>query len=159
MPIIGNNVIAFIPFDAACSDYDRLWMTNSLRGIVDYQVNIQSLDNDCSFGPEASGRVAENLFLIRKDLEGIMDTTNGEIKINEFQVKEIPKIIEEQLEKGIEVFGGKYFDTIPLYPGISSLKSDIKEAMINNRWKPTLTILGIDNCPKIEENGFCIINQ
>ena len=154
MPIIGNNVIAFIPLDAACSDYDRLWMTNSLRGIVDYHINIQSLDNDCSFGPEASGRVAENLFLIRKALDGVMDTTNGEIKINEFQVKEIPKIIEQQMEKEIEVFGDKYFDTIPLYPGVSPLKTDIKQAIINNRWKPTLTILGIDNCPKIEENGF-----
>ena len=154
MPIIGNNLIAFIPLDAACSDYDRLWMTNSLRGLLEYQINIQSLDNDCSFGPESSGRVAENLFLIRKALDGVIDTTNGEIKIEQFQVKDIPKIIDEQMEKEIEVLDGKYFDTIPLYPGVSPLKTDIKEAMINNRWKPTLNILGIDNCPKIEDNGL-----
>ena len=28
MPVLGQNVIAFIPLDAGCSDYNRLWMTN-----------------------------------------------------------------------------------------------------------------------------------
>jgi acetylornithine deacetylase/succinyl-diaminopimelate desuccinylase-like protein len=105
MPIIGNNLIAFFPLDAACSDYERLWITNSLRGILDFELNIQSLDLNCNFGPEASGRIAENFFLVRKVLDGIYDTTTGEVKINEFHIKEIPKIILEQMEKEIEVFG------------------------------------------------------
>jgi acetylornithine deacetylase/succinyl-diaminopimelate desuccinylase-like protein len=156
IPIIGNNLIAFLPLDAACSDYDRLWLTNSLRGILDYELNIESLDKDCNYGPEASGRVAENCFLVRKVLDGIMDTTTGEIKISEFHVKEIPKFIEEQMKKEIEVIGDKYFDVVPLYPGVSPVKTDVKEAMINNRWKPTCSILGIDNCPKFEDNGFIV---
>ena len=154
MPIIGNNLIAFFPLDAACSDYERLWITNSLRGILDFELNIQSLDLNCNFGPEASGRIAENYFLIRKVLDGIYNTTTGEVKINEFQVKEIPKIILEQMEKEIEVFGDKFFEIIPLYPGVSTIKTDGKEGMINNRWKPTCSILGIDNCPKSENDGF-----
>ena len=154
MPILGNNLIAFLPLDAACADYDRLWITNSIRGILDFEINIQSLDLNCNYGPEASGRIAENFFLIRKILDGIYDTTNCEVKINEFQIKEIPKIIEEQLEKEIEVYGDEYFKNIPLYPGVKPIKTDVKEAIINNRWKPTCTILGIDNCPKKEDNGF-----
>ena len=78
--------------DATCSDYNRLCKTNSLRGILDFEINIQSLDNDCNYGPEISGRIAENYFLIRKILDGVIDTTTGEVKINEFQVNEIPKI-------------------------------------------------------------------
>ena len=50
--------------DAACSDYNRLCKTNSLRGILDFEINIQSLDNDCNYSPEISGRIAENYFLI-----------------------------------------------------------------------------------------------
>ena len=148
MPIIGDNLIAFLPLDAACSDYNRLWITNSLRGIVDFEINVQPLDNDCNYAPEASGRTAENYFLIRKILDGIIDNTNGEVKIEEFQVKEIPKLIEEQMEKEIEIFGEQYFNTIPLYPGVIPVKTEVKDAMINNRWKPTCSILGIDNCPK-----------
>ena len=154
LPIIGNNLIAFIPLDSGCSDYERLWITNSLRGVVDFDLYIQTLDNDCHFGPEASGRVAENLFILRKIVDGIIDTTTGDVLIDEFHVKEIPKSIEEEMEKEIEIVGDKFFDDIPLYEGVKPLKTNVKEAIINNRWKPTCSILGIDNCPKIEENGF-----
>jgi acetylornithine deacetylase/succinyl-diaminopimelate desuccinylase-like protein len=154
MPAIGNNVIAFIPLDSGCSDYGRLWITNSLRGVVDFDINIQTLDNDCNYGPEASGRIAENLFLLRKALDGVMDTTTGDIKIDECYVKDIPKEIEEEMDKEIEIVGDTFFDDIPLYDGVKPLKSDVKEAMINNRWKPSFIILGMDNCPKIEDNAF-----
>ena len=154
IPIIGNNVIAFIPLDSGCSDYERLWITNSLRGVVDFDINIQTLDNNCNFGPEASGRIAENLFLLRKVLDGVQDTRTGDILIEEFFVKEIPKSIEEEMEKEIKILGDKFFDDIPLNEGVKPLKNDVKEIMINNRWKPCISILGIDNCPKTEENGF-----
>ena len=154
LPVIGNNVIAFIPLDSGGPSYDRLWINNSLRGIVKFDINIQSLDLDCNFGPEASGRVAENLFLLRKVLDGVMDSTTGEILIDELFVKEIPKSIEEEMDKEIEIVGDTFFDTIPLYDGVKPLKTDVKEAIINYRWKPSCSILGIDNCPKIEENGF-----
>ena len=154
MPILGKNLISFIPLDAGCSDYDRLWTANSLRGSLKFDLNIQTLFNDCKYGPEASGRVAENLFLLRKVEEGIMDTSTGQVKIQEFFVKEIPKNIEEEMEKEIQILGDKFLDNIPLYNGVSPLSNDIKELMINNRWKPTCTILGIDNCPKSEDNGF-----
>ena len=156
IPSIGNNVTAFIPLDSGCSDYDRLWITNSLRGVADFDINIQTLDNDCHFGPEYSGRIAENLFLLRKALDGIMDTNTGEIKLDEFYVKEIPQEIEKEMDKEIEVVGDKFFDDIPLYEGVKPLKTNVKEAMINNRWKPTCSILGIDNCPQIEDNGFTV---
>ena len=154
LPIIGENVIAFIPLDSGCADYDRLWITNSLRGVCDYEINIQTLDNNISFGPEASGRIAENLFILRKAIDAVMDTSTGDVKIEEFYVKDIPEEIQEEMDKEIEIVGEQFFKEIPLYEGVKPLKTDIKEAMINNRWKPTCSILGIDNCPKIEDNGF-----
>ena len=154
MPLIGNNITAFIPLDSGCSDYNRLWMTNSLRGVVDFEIDIRTLDNDCHYGPEASGRIAENLFLLRKVLDGVMDTSTGEVKISEFHVNEIPKNIEEEMDQEIKIIGDKFFDDIPLYPGVQPIKTDVKEAMINMRWKPTCSVLGIDNCPQIDDNGF-----
>ena len=155
LPIIGENVIAFIPLDSGCSDYNRLWITNSLRGYADFELNIQTLYQKSNYGPEASGRIAENLFLLRKSLESIMNTSTGEILIDEFYVKEIPKSIEEEIDKEVEIVGDKYFDDIPLYDGVKPLKGfDVKENIINNRWKPSISILGIDNCPQKKENGF-----
>ena len=154
IPVIGNELIAFIPLDSGGPDYERLWINNSLRGILSFELNIQTLDNDCHFGPEASGKVAENLFLLRKVLDGIMDSTTGDVLIDEFYVKEIPKSIDEEMDKEIEIVGDKYFEEIPLYERVKPLKTDVKASIINNRWKPTCIVLGIDNCPKTEENGF-----
>ena len=65
--------MAFIPLDAGCADYNRLWMTNSLRGVVDFDVNIETLQNESHYGPEAEGIIPENLFLARKIYDGIIE--------------------------------------------------------------------------------------
>ena len=129
-------------------------MTNSLRGVFDFDINIETLQKDSHYGPEASGIIAENMFLARKIYDGIIDSTNGEIKLKEFQIDKIPKIIEQQIQKEIEILGDDYIKAIPLYDGVSPLKNNVKELMINNRWKPSCNILGIDNCSKIEDGGF-----
>jgi acetylornithine deacetylase/succinyl-diaminopimelate desuccinylase-like protein len=148
--------VAFIPLDAGCADYNRLWMTNSLRGVVDFDVNIETLQNESHYGPEAAGIIAENLFLARKVYDGIIDSKTGEVKLKECNVDKIPEIVEEHLKKEIEIIGKDYIKNLPLYDGVSPLKTDVKELLINNRWKPTCNILGIDKCPKISEKGFGI---
>ena len=154
--VLGNNIIAFIPLDSGCSDYNHLWMANSLRGGFNFDVYIETLQNECHYGPEASGIIPENMFLIRKIFDGIIDSTTGEVKLKEFHVDSIPEIIDKEMDKEIGILGDDYIKNIPLYDGVSPLKSDIKELMISNRWKPTLGITGIDNCPQISENGFGI---
>ena len=154
LSVLGENVVAFIPLDSGCSTYDRMWLTSSLRGVIDFNINVQTLDDDFNHGADANGRAAENFFILRKVMDGIMDNTTGNIKISEFHLDEIPSDKLAQLEKEVEIVGDKYFDDIPTYPGVNPLKTDVKEAMINNRWEPTFILLGIDNCPQISENGF-----
>ena len=156
MPILGDNITAFIPLDSGCSDYNHLWMTNTLRGVFDFDVHIETLQNECHYGPEASGIIAENMFLIRKIFDGIIDSTNGEVKLKEFHVDQIPEIIDQQLDKEIKIIGDDYIKNIPLYDGVSPLKTTVKELLIASRWKPTCNILGIDNCPQIADKGFGI---
>ena len=130
------------------------FIRNSLRGFFEFDINIKTLEEESHYGPEGSGVIAENLFLIRKIYDALIDSTNGEFKLEEFKVDKIPEIIEEQMQKEIEVVGEDYIKNIPLYDGVSPLKNDVRELMINNRWKPTCNILGMDNCPKMEDRGF-----
>ena len=60
------------------------------------------------------------------------------------------------MEKEIKIIGDKYIESIPLYEGVEPLSKDVKELMILNRWKPTCNILGIDNGPTIDDNGFSV---
>lgn len=157
MPILGDNISVFIPLDSGCSDYDRIWITNSLRGLMNMGINIQTLDKKCNYGPEASGRTPENLFILRKILDGIIDSKTGETKIPELTVKEIPKSIYDQLDKEIAILGeDKIRKSIPLYDGVKPLKDDVKELLINNRWKPSFSILGINELPPLDDRGFSV---
>ena len=61
----------------------------------------------------------------------------------------IPDAKDEKIKKNYN-----FIKNLPLYDGVSPLKTDLKELFINNRWKPSCNILGIDNCPKIEDKGF-----
>ena len=159
LPVLGENVIAFIPLDSGCSDYNRIWITNSLRGFCEFDIKIKTLEDESHYGPEGSGVIAENLFLLRKIYDGLIDSTNGEFKLEEFKVPQIPEIIEEQMQKEIEVVGDSFIKDIPLYEGVSPLKTDVRELMLNNRWKPSFNILGIDKCPKKEERGFSLFPE
>ena len=159
LPVLGKNIIAFIPLDTGCSDYNRLWIRNSLRGFFEFDINIKTLEEESHYGPEGSGVIAENLFLIRKIYDALIDSTNGEFKLDEFKVDKIPEIIEEQIQKEIEVVGDSFIKNIPLYDGVSPLKTDVKELMLNNRWKPSFNIIGIDKCPKKEERGFSLFPE
>ena len=154
IPVLGQNIVAFIPLDSFCSDYKHLWITNSLRGNVDFKINIKTLEKQSNYGPEANGIIAENLFLVRKIYDGIIDSTTGEVKLEEFKVDKIPEEIEKEMDEEIKIVGDKFIDEIPLYEGVSPLSKDVKQLMLNNRWKPTCNILGIDNCPQIKDNGF-----
>lgn len=156
-PIIGDNVSLFIPLDSGCSDYERIWMGSSLRGFMEISFTIQTLDRDCNYGPEASGRTVDNLFVLRKILDGIYDSKTGEFNIPEFKVKEIPKKVEEDIEKEIKILGKEQIiKNIPLYDGVKPLKDDIKELLINNRWKPSISLYGIGDAPKFEDKGFSV---
>lgn len=154
IPVLGKNVVAFIPLDGGGSSYDRLWLSSSLRGFVSIVVNVQTMELDCNHGADTNGRVAENLFILRKVIDSIVDNTTGRVKIEDFHLKEIPQDKLDEIDKEVEVTGDVYYDHIPLYPGVDPLKKDVKQSMINNRWEPSLTLLGIDNCPQISDNGF-----
>ena len=133
MPVLGQNIVAFIPLDSGCSDYNRMWIANSLRGFCDFDINIKTLDEVSHYGPEGSGVIAENLFLLRKIYDGFIDSTNGEFKLEEFKVDKIPEIIEEQLKKEIEVVGDTRA-SIRVPPSIDQNKAmeAVKKALSDN---------------------------
>ena len=94
----------------------------------------------------------ENINLLMEEVAKIENELSSKLK--EFNVEKIPEIIEEQMQKEIKIIGDDFIKNLPLYDGVKPLKTDLKELLINNRWKPSCNILGIDNCPKIEDKGF-----
>src|SRR5205807_2199770 len=74
--------------DSGAADYDRMWLTTSLRGLVQTTVTCRVLDAGHHSG-EASGVVPSSFRVLRMLLDRLEDATTGEVLLPEMHV-EIP---------------------------------------------------------------------
>ena len=83
-----GKVSLVVCLDSGCGDYDRLWLTTSLRGMVGGTLRVDVLDEGVHSG-DASGIVPSSFRIVRQLLARIEDIETGEIKGAAFNA-EIP---------------------------------------------------------------------
>ena len=71
-----------IILDAGVLDYNRLWITNSMRGSIKSELTVKVLYEGVHSG-DASGIIPSSFRILRKLLDRIENSDNGEI-IKEF---------------------------------------------------------------------------
>jgi acetylornithine deacetylase/succinyl-diaminopimelate desuccinylase-like protein len=65
-----------VVLDSGCGNYDQLWVTTSLRGMVGGVLSVQVLDEGVHSG-DASGVVPSSFRILRQLLDRIEDSTTG----------------------------------------------------------------------------------
>src|SRR6266536_4022012 len=81
-----GEVSVVVCLDAGGSDYERLWLTTSLRGMLHLNVTVKLLASAQHSGV-ASGVVASSFRVLRQLLERLEDSATGAIKIDELNVE------------------------------------------------------------------------
>jgi acetylornithine deacetylase/succinyl-diaminopimelate desuccinylase-like protein len=71
-----------ICLDSGCLDYERVWTTTSLRGMVSAELRVDVLTEGVHSG-EASGVVPSSFRIVRHLLDRIEDSTTGRILLPE----------------------------------------------------------------------------
>lgn len=71
--------------DSGGFSLDRLWMTSSVRGVIEATLKVKVLEEGVHSG-EASGIVPESFRIIRQLLNRIEDSKNGEMTVPELNV-------------------------------------------------------------------------
>ena len=71
-----------ICLDSGCGNYDQLWSTTSLRGLVGGELKIEVLDEGIHSG-DASGIVPSSFRLLRQILDRIEDPVSGQILVKD----------------------------------------------------------------------------
>jgi acetylornithine deacetylase/succinyl-diaminopimelate desuccinylase-like protein len=74
-----------IGLDSGCGDYERMWDTTSLRGLVGGRLTVEVLTEGVHSG-DASGIVPSSFRIARKLLDRIEDATTGRVLPQEFHV-------------------------------------------------------------------------
>jgi acetylornithine deacetylase/succinyl-diaminopimelate desuccinylase-like protein len=137
--------------DSGCGDYDHLWATTSLRGILSGTLTVEVLSEGVHSGA-ASGIVPSSFRILRQVLDRLEDSRTGRILVSECHV-DIPPGRLAEVRAVAGVLGEKIGRTFPLLPGMSPMTGDPVEALLNNTWRPTLSVTGVDGIPALADAG------
>jgi acetylornithine deacetylase/succinyl-diaminopimelate desuccinylase-like protein len=137
--------------DSGCLDYDRLWLTTSLRGLLAGELEVSVATEGVHSG-DAGGVIPSSFRIARHLLSRIEDESSGQIEPTEFQVPIPPERIQQAAETAIEMTGtlaGKF----PFLDGVQPITSDPTEQLLNRTWRSQLEITGADGLPPCDRAG------
>jgi acetylornithine deacetylase/succinyl-diaminopimelate desuccinylase-like protein len=137
--------------DSGCGNYDQLWGTTSLRGIVAGKLYVELLREGVHSGA-GSGIVASSFRVLRQLLSRLEDERTGAIIPEEFHV-EIPSERLHQAEELAAILGDAVFRGMPLLEAVEPVTRDARELILNRTWRPTLSITGADGLPPLDSAG------
>jgi acetylornithine deacetylase/succinyl-diaminopimelate desuccinylase-like protein len=149
-PRLGE-VSLVICLDSGGNDYERLWLTTSLRGLAQVHVTVRVLQSAQHSGL-ASGIVPSSFRVVRQLLDRIEDAETGEIKLAELNVR-IPENRLAEARATAEVAPGAMKQAFPLVHGMRPVSDDEVELMLNNSWRPTLSVIGAAGFPEPANAG------
>ncbi len=149
-PRIGELSLV-VCLDSGCANYDQLWSTTSLRGLVMVTLEVSLLTEGIHSG-DGTGVVAGSERVIRMLLDRIEDSHTGEMKIPELATQ-IPRQRIAQAERTAEVIGDEVYSKFPLQPGVKPVTENPAELILNRTWRPGLAITGADGWPPIGNAG------
>jgi acetylornithine deacetylase/succinyl-diaminopimelate desuccinylase-like protein len=136
--------------DSGCGNYEQLWGTTSLRGLVGGDLSVEVLREGVHSG-DASGIVASSFRILRQLLSRVEDERTG-VVVDDFQVK-IPDDRLAQAKVAAEVLKNDIWDKFPFVKGMRPMHQDLVQLALNRTWRPTLSITGMDGIPATRDAG------
>jgi acetylornithine deacetylase/succinyl-diaminopimelate desuccinylase-like protein len=145
-----GDVSLVIALDSGCGNYDQLWCTTSLRGLVGGSLRVEVLTEGVHSG-DASGVVASSFRIARTLLSRLEDEDTGRIR-KEFHA-EIPKQRVQQAAACGKVLKDYMYKRFPWAGKTKPMAKELVEIVLNRTWRPFLEIVGMDGVPSLEKGG------
>jgi acetylornithine deacetylase/succinyl-diaminopimelate desuccinylase-like protein len=149
-PRIGRPSL-IVCLDSGCANYDQLWSTTSLRGLVGGVLRVEVLTEGVHSGV-ASGIVPSSFRVVRQILSRIEDERTGRILLDAFHT-EVPDQRLAQIRASAEVLRSEVRDVFPFTPGAGPVHDDTVELLLNRTWRPALAVTGADGLPSTDGGG------
>lgn len=146
-----GQVSLVVCLDSGCGNYDQLWSTTSLRGMVVGNLRVEILHEGVHSGG-ASGIVPSSFRIMRQLLSRLEDENTGEVLLKDCHV-EIPQQRCEQAALAAAELGQEVVDAFPFIKGGRPVSTDLTELILNNTWRPALSLTGVEGIPALEDAG------
>jgi acetylornithine deacetylase/succinyl-diaminopimelate desuccinylase-like protein len=154
-PRLGN-VGLVVCLDSGAGNYDQLWLTTSLRGMVSGVLKVEILDEGVHSG-DSSGLVPSSFRILRHVLDRLEDSATGELLPQSFHCA-VPNDRLAQVQTTAQILGEEVWRRFPWACGADGAATlptttDPVQALINRSWKPTLSVTGADGFPELKNAG------
>ncbi len=140
-----GDVTLVVCLDSGGWDYDRLWLSTSLRGLASADVTVRVLPSGLHSGM-ASGVVPSSFRVFRGLLERLEDSASGRVLLPEMHV-EIPSDRIAEAKAAIATSPGMASGAYTPIDGMRLASDDEVELLLNNAWRPTLSVIGAAGLP------------
>jgi acetylornithine deacetylase/succinyl-diaminopimelate desuccinylase-like protein len=150
---IGNpNLIVCL--DSGAGNYDQLWITSSLRGIVVGDLKVSVLTEGVHSG-DASGVVPSSFRIARALLSRLEDENTGDILPRELYAKDFEKTPRQSAtqEAGKSLGENGMIKCFPFVGKTEPVTKDTAKLAENRWWKPQLEIIGANGLPPSQSAG------
>ena len=151
-----GNVTLVVCLDSGAGNYDQLWMTTSLRGMVSGTLEVQVLDEGVHSG-DSSGVVPSSFRILRHVLDRLEDSATGRLLPENFYC-DIPSERIAQARETARILGDEVWRRFPWSCGadggfVLPMTTDPQQALLNRTWRPTLSVTGADGLPPLQQAG------
>jgi acetylornithine deacetylase/succinyl-diaminopimelate desuccinylase-like protein len=146
--------------DSGCGNYEQLWVTTSLRGLIGGLLSVEVLSEGVHSG-SASGLVPSSFRIARRLLDRIDESTTGRVLLESFHAA-IPDERQRQARAAGEILGDAVWKQFPwvgcnhgpdAHAHMQPTTTDPVEAILNRTWRPALSVTGMDGVPSIAGGG------
>jgi acetylornithine deacetylase/succinyl-diaminopimelate desuccinylase-like protein len=154
-PRLGDIALV-VCLDSGAGNYDQLWLTTSLRGMVSGVLKVEILTEGVHSG-DASGLVPSSFRILRHVLDRLEDSATGRLLPEAFHCA-IPDSRVVQARATAAVLKDEVYKRFPWACGADGgtalpTTTDPVEALLNRTWRPTLSVTGAEGFPEPRNAG------
>ena len=140
-----------VVLDSGGPDYEHIWVTEALRGLVAGTLSVQVSNEGVHSG--MSGGVIPSSFRIQRILlDRVEDSKSGEILIPEMHVQISDKVRKEAEELG-SLLGDELWSQLPVVESLRPQNEGAAEILLDMNWRPAMSVIGADGMPSTQTAG------
>ena len=158
-PTLGTPSLV-VCLDSGCGNYNQLWLTSSLRGMLVVDCKVSLLREGVHSGM-ASGIVPSTFRILRGLLDKVEDAKSG--RLPEIMYCNIPPADQAFARKVAEVVGNTIVDKFPFIKGAGPVyesgtkgsysAEELAQLLLNATWRPTISYTGVEGIPPFPSAG------
>ena len=154
-----GDIALVVCLDSGAGNYDQLWLTTSLRGMVAGTLKVEILTEGVHSG-DASGLVPSSFRVMRQVLDRLEDSATGRLLPASFHC-EVPAERLAQARATAAILGQEITQRFPWAHydcggstafALPTTQAPV-QALLKRTWEPTLSVTGAEGFPALQDAG------